>query len=109
MGTRMTMIAVKARAFPRSNRGNVAMMFAVATVPLTVAAGVGLDYSRAILVREQMSEALDAAALAVGSATCLTLSQAQTLAQEYFIANYTVDQTAFGNPSVTITARARSC
>ena len=104
MRNKIKPIAAKARAFLRARRGNVAMMFALAMVPLTIAAGVGLDYSRAMLVRQQMSEALDAAALAVGSTTGLTQTTAQALAQKYFNANFTVDQTAYGSPTVTIPA-----
>jgi Flp pilus assembly protein TadG len=95
-------IATKARAFVRSKRGNVAMMFAIAMVPMTLAAGAGLDFARAMLVRQQMTGALDAAALAVGSTTGLDQTAAQALAQKYFDANYTVDKTAFGTPTVTI-------
>lgn len=106
LAMRMTMkaIAAKARAFARSKRGNVAMMFAIAMVPMTLAAGAGLDFARAMLVRQQMTGALDAAALAVGSTTGLDQTAAQALAQKYFDANYTVDKTAFGTPTVTIPA-----
>ena len=102
MGMKMKLIAATARAFLRSKRGNVAMMFAVALVPLTIGAGAGLDFARAMLVRQQMGEALDAAALAVGSTTGLDATSAQALAQKYFDANYTIDKTAFGSPTVTI-------
>jgi Flp pilus assembly protein TadG len=94
----------KIRAFSRSARGNVVMMFALATVPLMIGAGVGLDYVRAMLVRQQMTEALDAAALAVGSSTDLDHDSAQALGQKFFNANYAVDKTAFGTPAVTISA-----
>lgn len=96
MDSRLTMLAARARAFLRSRRGNVAMMFGLALVPLMVAAGAGLDFTRAMLVRQQMSEALDAAALALGSSTGLNQASATSLAQSYFNANYTVDQSAFG-------------
>jgi len=102
MGARMKTIAAKVRAFARAKRGNVAMMFGLAMVPLVISAGVGLDYARAMLVRQQMSEALDAAALAVGSTPGLTVSTVQPVAQKYFAANYTIDQTAFGAPSQVV-------
>ena len=102
MRMKLKMIAAAARAFARAKRGNVAMMFAIAMVPMTLAAGAGLDYARAMLVRQQMGEALDASALAVGSTTGLDQTSAQALAQKYFDANYTVDKTAFGTPVVTI-------
>ena len=57
------------RAFIGAKNANVAMIFAVSLVPLTVAAGVGLDFARGAMVRSSMSEALDAAALAVGGTT----------------------------------------
>ena len=59
MRTRMKTIAAVARGFLRAKRGNVAMMFGLALVPLVLAAGAGLDYSRAMLVRQQMGEALE--------------------------------------------------
>ena len=102
MRTTLKTIAAKVRDFARSKRGNVAMMFAIAMVPMVLAAGAGLDFARAMLVRQQMSGALDAAALAVGSTSGLTQTSAQALAQKYFDANYTVDKTAFGTPTVTI-------
>jgi Flp pilus assembly protein TadG len=102
MGARFTGFAAIVRGFVKSRRGNVAMIFALSIVPLMVAAGAGLDYARAMLVRQQMGEALDAAALAVGSTPNLTQSSAQTLAQKYFDANYTVDKTVYGAPTVSI-------
>lgn len=99
VGSRLTTLASRARDFLRSKRGNVAMMFGLAMVPLTIAAGTGLDYSRAMLVRQQMNEALDAAALAIGATPGLSQSSAQTLANSYFSANYQVDKTSFGTPS----------
>lgn len=104
MPSMMELFAGKLRAFLGSSRGNVAMMFALATVPLMIGAGVGLDYARAMLVRQQMGEALDAAALAVGSSTGLNHDTAEALAQKYFNANYTVDKTAFGTPTISIPA-----
>ncbi|HEY0266806.1 MAG TPA: pilus assembly protein [Rhizomicrobium sp.] len=96
-------LARPVRAFLRHRRGNVAMMFALSLVPLSMAAGAGLDYWRAVRVRQQMSEALDAAALAVGSSPGLSLANATALAQKYFAANYDVDA-SYGTPVVSIDA-----
>lgn len=83
-------------------RANVAVIVALALVPLTIAAGIGLDYGRALLVRTRLAEALDAAALAVGATKNLDQAEMQTLAQNYFTANYNV-ATSFGIPgSVTL-------
>ena len=86
------------RRFARSRRGNVAMIYGLALVPLALAAGGGLDYARAVVVRNSMTEALDAAALAVGSTPGLSTAQMQTLAQQYFNANYH-ESSDYGTPS----------
>jgi Flp pilus assembly protein TadG len=97
-----------ARAFARSTRGNVAMIVGLAIVPLTVGAGAGLDLARAMVVRNQLSESLDAAALAISSTTGLTQTQMQTMAQQYFNANYKMD-TSYGTPSsVVVTISGQS-
>ena len=77
----------RVRAFAAARRGNVAMIFALTLIPLCFAVGAGLDYARAVVVRSNMSEAIDAAALAVGSTQGLTTAQMQTMAQQYFTAN----------------------
>ncbi len=102
MRSRILKFTATMRSFLRSNRGNVAMMFAIALIPLMIGAAAGLDFARGMLVRQQMTEALDAAALAVGSSTGLNQTSAQTLAQQYFNANFTVDTSAYGVPTVAI-------
>lgn len=92
-----------ARAFLRANKGNVAMIFALSLVPVAIAAGTGVDFSRALLVRSRLAEALDSAGLAVGASSGLTQAQMQQLAQDYFNANYTADS-SFGIPAtLTVT------
>jgi len=92
--------AAMARDFLRSKRGNVAMMFAIMLVPLMIGAGAGLDFARAMMVRQQMAASLDAAALAIGSTTGLDSNGAQELAQKYFDANYTVDASQYGTVTI---------
>ncbi|HKQ45219.1 MAG TPA: pilus assembly protein TadG-related protein, partial [Rhizomicrobium sp.] len=65
--SRTRKLIATARDFLRCKRGNIAMIFGVAVVPIMIGAGAGLDFARAMMVRQQMAEALDAAALAVGS------------------------------------------
>ncbi len=89
------------------------MIFGLSLIPITAAAGVGVDMARALVVRTEMAAALDSAALAVGASNGISQSAAQTLAQQYFNANYHVDS-SYGTPaapgvtisgqSVTITA-----
>jgi Flp pilus assembly protein TadG len=94
----MNRLMQKARDLLRSQRGNVAMMFGLALVPMMIAVGGGLDYARSALVRSQMADALDAAALAVGSTPGLNQTTAEELAKKYFAANYT----GSGTPDVSI-------
>ena len=77
--------------FVGHKRGNVAMMFGITTVSVVLAAGAGVDFARAISARSRLSEALDAAGLAVGTSQGLTQLQLETMAQQYFDANYPVD------------------
>ena len=104
----------KARALLRDRKANVAMMFGLSLVPILVASGAGIDFARGMMVHQNMSDALDAAALAVGNATskpasCSSTGSAssqascaplQTVAQQYFDQNYdhTQDST-YGTPS----------
>jgi len=108
-----TRACVSLRRFAGAQRGNVAMMFGLALVPLMIATGVGLDYARAALVKSQIADALDAAALAVGSSGLATAADVQKAAQAYFDTNYkgtskvTVSVTSYdAKGSVTLGASA---
>jgi Flp pilus assembly protein TadG len=50
--------------FRRDQRGNLAVIFAVATVPLIAAIGCAIDYSEATRIRAKLQSAADAAAVA---------------------------------------------
>jgi Flp pilus assembly protein TadG len=101
MAKMMTGFVARLREFARARRGNVAMMFALSLVPLVIAGGVGLDLARGMMVRSAMSEALDAAALAIGSSKGLDRTTALSLAQKYFDANYKGDA-SYGTPVLSI-------
>ena len=99
----------KLRAFTRATGANVAMMFGLSLLPLAIAAGAGLDYAQAMMVRANMMDALDAAALAVGGQPGITQSAANALAQSVFSANYKGPGTPtvtpqFNGQSVSVTA-----
>ena len=83
------------KQFVRAERANTAMIFALASVSLLTAGGAGIDLSRAVVAKTRLAGALDAAALAVGTTSGLTTSQLQTMAQQYFNANY--PSTALGS------------
>ena len=81
-------------------RGNVAILFGMAIIPLTLGVGVAVDYGRSLLVRERMQSALDAATLAVGSWPGLSGdAEMQAKAQQYFNANYPASNSSFGTVS----------
>ena len=77
-----------ANKFARANDGNIAVLFGLLLVPLLVAVGLAFDYGRALMVRERMGDAADAAALAVGSWPGMTQTQLRDKAKQFFDANY---------------------
>jgi Flp pilus assembly protein TadG len=76
------------RALARDRRGNIAMMFGLTAIPMVIGIGVAVDATRAYTVKVRLGNALDAAALAVGSTFGDTPAQLQTRLQNYFTANY---------------------
>src|SRR5579883_753955 len=95
------MFARWVRRLNRNADGAVAVLFGVLMIPLVVAAGVGVDYGRAALVRAQLQSAVDAAALAGASAYTSPSAQtsATTLAQ-----NYVNNRTSAMPSGVTVTS-----
>ena len=69
------------RLFARNTKGNVAVLFGLALIPIMIAIGGAVDYGRALLVRERMADAADAAALAIGSWAGLTDAELKAKAQ----------------------------
>ncbi len=100
--------------YRRNRQGNVAIIFALALMPIMAAAGVGVDLSRAYLVRAHLTQALDAAGLAVAGSPGVSEEQLKTLAQDFFNANYPNTeigvpgelQLTLGNNVVTLSATA---
>jgi len=81
--------------------GAAAMFLGLAAIPVVIAAGMGVDVTRAYAERVRLGHALDAAALAVGS-TQGTPAQLQARLNQYFYGNYPT--TAAGKPiSITMT------
>jgi Flp pilus assembly protein TadG len=69
-------------------RGATAIVFALALIPLCLAGGSAVDMGRAYLVKNRLGYALDAAGLAVGSATTSDEAELQAIMLAYFAANY---------------------
>lgn len=75
--------------FRRAEGGNVAVLFAIAIVPLLGFVGAAVDYARVNNARTAMQTALDTAALMISrDATSLTTAQINQKAQAYFNALY---------------------
>lgn len=75
------------RRLTSDRRGSVALIFALALLPLCMAVGLAVDTARAYAVKSKLSQALDAAALAVGSSSG-TAAELQALGQKFFDANF---------------------
>ena len=81
-----------AARFSGANQGNVAVIFAIAVLPVLGFAGAAIDYSRANAARSSMQAALDSTALMVAkdlSSGIITASQVNSKAQTYFAGLYT--------------------
>jgi Flp pilus assembly protein TadG len=99
--------------FRRDQRGNLAVIFAVATVPLIAAIGCAIDYSEATRIKAKLQSAADAAAVASISqnssgwlaaslmTTDGTVAQAQADATNIFNGNINASTSLFNNNTVT--------
>lgn len=90
------------RSFFGDRRGNFAIIFALTLTPIAIAAAASVDISRAYIVETRLKAALDAAALAVGTASGLSNEEVQAIAQAYFDANYPED--VLGVPGTVMVA-----
>jgi Flp pilus assembly protein TadG len=79
------------RRFERDDRGNVAMIFGLALLPMMGLTGAAIDYSRASQLRTKMAVATDAAVLAAIKANGKDLNQRKAIADAAFAANLGVD------------------
>jgi Flp pilus assembly protein TadG len=76
----------------RCEGGNVAITFALVSIPLVVAVGGMIDYSRAVTARTAMQDAADATSLALSrqpNISTMSASDMQSFATNYFNANFT--------------------
>jgi Flp pilus assembly protein TadG len=89
--------------FRRDQRGNIAVIFVIALIPILTAVGCAIDYSRASRALSSMQSALDSTALMVSkdlSQGVITTANIGTTAQGYFSALYTDTEAQ----AVTVTA-----
>src|SRR5258708_5232461 len=93
-----------ARRFIKADRGNIAVTFAYALVPILGFVGAAIDYTRTNSARSSMQAALDSTALMLSkdlSEGTITTSQIAAKAQAYFNALYT---NADGKVTAPVTA-----
>lgn len=96
-------------AFGAARGGNVAITFALATLPLIGGIGAAVDYSRANSVKTSLQTALDATALMLSrEAATLSNSDLQTKANNYFKAMFTRSEVKNITVSATYTATGGS-
>jgi Flp pilus assembly protein TadG len=87
--------------FRENTKANVAITFALATLPVIGAVGAAVDYSRANSVKAAMQSALDATALMLSrDAATLSNSDLQTKAKNYFTAMFVRPETS----NITVSA-----
>ena len=90
------------RRFKRDRRGNVAITFALATLPIIAFAGAAVDYSTANAARADLQAALDSTALMLARyAPSHTEAETQSKASAYFKAIFNAPQAT--NVSLTAT------
>ena len=88
--------------FTADDRGVTALLFGIMLVPLLLGIGLSIDYSRALRAKQHLGNALDSAALAVGSWADLSAAEITAKAQAFFDANFTPG--GLGSPSeLTVT------
>ncbi len=77
------------RAFGSADDGNIAVIFALASLPIIALLGASIDYSHASSVRTNLQAALDATALMVSKTAATTsTTELQTAATSYFKAMF---------------------
>ena len=74
--------------FGRDERGAALLLATVFMLTLFSVIAVAIDFGQAMVLKQKLHNAADAAALAVGSRSDLTEAQANSLAQSFIKANY---------------------
>ncbi|HAJ47006.1 MAG TPA: hypothetical protein DCL54_10545, partial [Alphaproteobacteria bacterium] len=74
--------------FTLATSGNVTILYGLCLVPTIAAVGAAVDMGQAVVVRKRLSQAIDAAGLAIGATPGLTAEEIQERAQLFFSANY---------------------
>lgn len=98
-----------ARRFRTDARGNVAVIFALVSIPLVALVGAAVDYTRAASDRSALQSALDSAALMISKdASTMNASQITARARQYVDSLYGSDHAAIQSFSATYTPNSGS-
>jgi Flp pilus assembly protein TadG len=100
-----------ARRFASAENGNIAVVFAIALLPLLSFIGAAIDYSRANKARSAMQAALDSTSLMLAkdlSSGVITEDEISSKAQAYFAALYTDKEAQSVSVNATYTAKTGS-
>ena len=71
----------------RNTAGNIATFFALSAMGLTLMVGLAIDINRYVSVRNQVQEALDAAALGAAASRAQTVKELEAVSGPYLEAN----------------------
>ena len=75
-------------SFAKNKNGVLAVMFALAAIPIILSIGAAIDFARVYVAKAQLGEALDKAALAVAVTRNASDAQIEAIFQGYFDANF---------------------
>ena len=98
-------------SFGRSERGNIAILFAIAVVPVISFVGAAIDYTRANSARSSMQAAMDSTSLMLAKDLqdgTINTSQITQKAEEYFKALFTNADAKSVTVNATYTAASGS-
>jgi Flp pilus assembly protein TadG len=96
--------------FAGAEQGNIAVIFAIALLPLLSFVGAAVDYSRANNARTSMQSALDSTALMLAkdlTAGRITTSDIDTKGKQYFASLYSAKGATFSSGDVHATYTAK--
>jgi Flp pilus assembly protein TadG len=85
---------VRFSTFGRDETGSIALVFGLAILPLLLAVGAAVDYSRAMSLKTKLQSATDAATLAAAKKISTLDQSALTDLAQQIIASQTSDPTA---------------
>ncbi len=93
------------KKFATNQSGAAAMVLAIASLPLVMAAGAAVDYGNSVAVHARLQAATDAAALAAGREPTRPQAELERIAYDYFKSNYNARPDS-EQPSMTLSIDA---